>query len=300
MEYPKDLETLIRRMGRCLFNNQSVNVDVSRFKSPRAPPPLQIYIQTVTQKTFSIGVSPSNTIDDVKIMIRDKEGVVPLNQRLFFAGVRLLQYQRTLADYNIVGNSVLYLVPVCRGDLKITVETISGKRIPLDVDCRHTVKELKALIEDKEGIHPDQQRLVYAGHELEEGIILSRYSVQNGSTFRLVDDTVMTLKISVVIDATVTTIRLEVESSDTISNVKAKIQDKEGIPADRQTLYLPQKQLEGDYTLAAYCIWNDSTIHLIQTLGKNLLTDLLFLHIYLAICFCFNNCYILLYPMIKL
>ncbi|GJZ86896.1 putative polyubiquitin [Tanacetum coccineum] len=161
-------------------------------------------------------------------MIDEKEGLVPFNQRLFFAGIRLQKNQLTLSDCNIVGNSILYLVPVCSGDLKITVETVSGKRIPLDVDCRcHTVKELKALIEDKEGIHPDQQRLVYAGNELEEGIILSRYSVQNGSTFRLVDDTVMTLKISVVIDATEKTIRLEVESSDTISNVKAKIQDME-------------------------------------------------------------------------
>ncbi|PWA85826.1 polyubiquitin-B [Artemisia annua] len=293
-EYPKGLETMIRRMQRMKFGRTykylSVNVDASCFKSSRAHAPMQIYIQTVTQKTFSIGVSPSNTINDVKTMIRDKEGLVPMNQRLFLAGVQLQLYRLTLSDYNIVGNSVLYLVPVCRGDLKITVETVSGKRIPLDVNCRHTVKELKALIQDKEGIHPDQQTLVYAGHKLEEGIILSRYSVQNESTIRLVDDTVMTLKISVVIDATATTIRLEVESSDTISNVKAKIQDKGGIPADQQTLFLPQKQLEDNCTLADYCIWNDSTIHLIQTPGKNLLIDHLFLHIYLAICFCFNKC----------
>ncbi|PWA34622.1 hypothetical protein CTI12_AA258120 [Artemisia annua] len=269
-EYPKDLERLFRRMQPVKFGripNKYVNVNVSGFKSPRAPPPLQIYIQTVTQKTFSIGVSPSNTIDDVKIMIRDKEGLHPLDQRLFFAGVRLLQSQRTLSDCNIVGNSVLYLVPVCRGDLKITVDTISGKRIPLDVDWRHTVKELKALIQDKEGIHPDQQTMVYAGHKLEEGIILSRYSVQNESTIRLVDDTVTRLQIYVLIVDTGKTVHLEVESSDTINNVKTMIQDKEDIPVNKQILFLPQKQLEDNSTLSDYCIWNESTIHLLQTLG---------------------------------
>ncbi|PWA38164.1 polyubiquitin [Artemisia annua] len=190
MEYPKDLET--------------------------------IYIQTVTQKTFSLGVSPSTNLGEVKTMIRDKEGLGKLNQRLFFAGMQNVKIKRTLSDYNITGNSVLYLVPVCRGDLKITVETISGKRIPLDVDCRHTVKELKALIQDKElGIHPDQQALVYAGHRLEDGIILSRYSVQNESTVRLVDDTVTRLQIYFLIDVTGKTIHLEVESSDTIHNEKS-------------------------------------------------------------------------------
>ncbi|GKC62354.1 ribosomal protein L40, component of cytosolic 80S ribosome and 60S large subunit [Tanacetum coccineum] len=65
----------------------------------------------------------------------------------------------------------------------------------------------------------------------------------------IVDDTLMTLQISVVNVNTGKTISLEVESSDTM---KVKIQDKEDIPAHQQTMFLPQKQLEDDSTLADY------------------------------------------------
>nr|GEV87507.1 putative hydrolase C777.06c [Tanacetum cinerariifolium] len=76
------------------------------------------------------------------------------------------------------------------------------------------------------------------------------------------------MKISIVNVSTGKTISLEVESSDTIKDVKVKIQNKEDGPADQQTMFLPQNQLEDDSTLADYCIWNGSTIHLAQTLGK--------------------------------
>ncbi|PWA71897.1 Ubiquitin subgroup [Artemisia annua] len=133
----------------------------------------------------------------------------------------------------------------------------------------HTAKELKALIQAKEGIHPDQQTLVYAGNKLEENRVLCYYYIQNESTIRLLDYTLVALQIYVEIIATRKTVHLEVESTDTINNVKAKIQDKEGIPADKQTLFLPQKQLQDNSTLADYCIWNGTTIHLVCHEGKH-------------------------------
>ncbi|GKD00028.1 putative polyubiquitin [Tanacetum coccineum] len=195
-------------------------------------------------------------------MIRDKVGVAPFNQGLFLTGVWLNDHRRTLSDYNINADSVLYLVPCFRGKMKVYVEIISGKRIPLYANFSHHIKEVKAFIQDKVGVPADQQKLVYAGNQLGDNHILGYYYVQNKSTICLVDDTLMTLQISVVNVNTGKTISLEVESSDTIKDVKVKIQDKEDIPADQQTMFLPQKQLEDDSTLADYCIWNGSTIHL--------------------------------------
>ncbi|GJV43384.1 putative polyubiquitin [Tanacetum coccineum] len=53
-----------------------------------------------------------------------------------------------------------------RGKMKVYVETISGKRIPLYANFSHHIKEVKAFIQDKVGVPADQQKLVYAGNQL--------------------------------------------------------------------------------------------------------------------------------------
>ena len=219
-------------------------------------------VKMYEKKRITLAVKSSDSIEKVKGKIQSKAGIPSEEQHLSF-GHKDLDDAYTISDYSIQDQSTLHLNRNSHDSMHIFVKMQNGKTITLDVKPDSTIGMIKSKILGKEGIPPDQQRLMYILKELEDDRTLDYYYIHSESTLYLTVRHKSDLQV-VVLMPTEQRFPLAVETNDFTENVKRKVYEMEGIPSDQQRFFFAGKELEDRHTLDHCKIQERSILHLSQ------------------------------------
>ncbi|KAA6360258.1 MAG: putative ring and ubiquitin domain containing protein containing protein, partial [Streblomastix strix] len=150
---------------------------------------MQIFIKTLQNKTLTLNVNSDDQILSVKQLIQGISGISVNEQILVFAGKELTDDQK-LCDCDIQSGKTLLLfqrlIVGGKVEMQIYIKTLTQKTVTLQVRSDDQIISVKQQIVDKEHIPVEQQKLIFAGKELEDQLTLKDYNIQRDSTLHLI------------------------------------------------------------------------------------------------------------------
>lgn len=229
---------------------------------------------------ITCNVYPEDTVRELKLKIQELEGIPPNSQFIFYRCTQMEDW-RFLSDYNVKANATIRLnrsrsdglgPPPPPPDLlhrtssgmKLYLKTPKGGTLTLQVERSDFIAHIKLMIQDKEGITPNQQNLFFARHQLTDDQTLSDHDLPSESTIyylRKARNHAGGINIHIEVPSGQSYL-LRAELSDTIDYVKLVIQDYMGFPTEGQKLIFADEEIMSGQALSDYGIQDESILHL--------------------------------------
>ncbi|XP_042518302.1 polyubiquitin-like [Macadamia integrifolia] len=210
------------------------------------------------QRTIALEADIRDSVQKIKAMIQDEEGISQNSFTLIYSG-RKLEDSWTLAANNIQNEATVQVVFNPRDVMMLHVEIPCAQTMRLEVKMLYTIHDVKSIIECMSGIPMYQQKLIYAGQQLVDGQTLAHYSITEDSVIEMLPPSFQIF----VKTWSGKTITLDVESSNTVGDVTAKINQKLRFSSAQQRLQFAGRLLEDGASLGSYMIQKDSTLNLV-------------------------------------
>ncbi|KAI4345829.1 hypothetical protein L6164_012921 [Bauhinia variegata] len=218
---------------------------------------INIYVRVM--KTTQTRAKKSQTVSNLKEIIRNQCGITEHYKHLFFSGEKLRETQ-TLDQCGIKNDSTIDMVIDSDERMKIYVKYLSMPRtIFLEPKITDTIKKIKTMVQTLEKLEPDMCCLIYKGKMLKDESSLTSLQVPSGSTLYLVptpkEDITLFVK-----EQNGDTTKLEVKATFTVQDVKAVIGSMKEIEESEWRLAFAGNQLEEHRSLAYYGIMEGSVL----------------------------------------